>query len=238
LPDLKELDGLLEKHKPRFMILNYPSNPTTATISREKLTEIVRLARKHNTLIAYDNAYSEMYYSESDKPLSILEIPGAKDVAIEFQSLSKTFNMTGWRLGFAVGNADLIKGLLKAKTNIDSGPLLSVQEAGSWALEHADELASPIRAVYAERRAAVLSGLEKLGIEYFAPKATFFVWARVPNGKPSMDFCRELIEQQGLVVTPGMGFGVEGEGYFRLAMTVDSPRIREAMTRLAKYLGR
>jgi len=235
-PDTNELRALLQEHRPKMMILNYPSNPTTVTVSRETLTEVVRLAREFNTIVVYDNAYSEMYYDSKERPLSILEIPGAMDVAIEFQSLSKTFNMTGWRLGFAVGNEELVAGLTKTKTNIDSGPLLTVQEAGAYALDHSDELAEPIRDVYRERRAAVLKGLDSLGIEYLAPKATFFIWARVPNGQPSLEFCKSLIDQQGLVITPGMGFGPEGEGYFRLAMTVDVPRIEKAMSKLETYL--
>lgn len=236
LPDLNELEDLLKTHQPRFMILNYPSNPTTATITREKLTEIVGLAKKYRTAIVYDNAYSEIYFEPSCRPLSILEIPGAKEIAIEFHSLSKTFNMTGWRIGFAVGNPTLVKGLLRTKTNIDSGPLLAVQEAGSFALENADALSEPIRQVYRQRRQIVLDALDSLQVEYFKPQATFFIWARVPNGQPSFEFTKNLIEKQGLVVTPGIGFGKEGESYFRLAMTVGTTQIANALDRLAKYL--
>lgn len=236
LPDLNELESLLKTHTPKFMILNYPSNPTTAMVSREKLKDIVDLAKQYNTIIVYDNAYSEIYYDEKHKPLSILEIPGAKDIAIEFHSLSKTFNMTGWRLGYAVGNRTLVQGLLRTKTNIDSGPLLSVQEAGCYALANAEALAEPIRQVYRERRKVVLDGLDDLKIEYFYPHATFFIWARVPNGQPSFEFTKSLIEKQGLVVTPGIGFGKEGESYFRLAMTVETKQIAQCLERLATYL--
>ena len=236
LPDPARLEELLVKHSPKFMILNYPSNPTSACCPRKLLEEIVQLARKHNTIILYDNAYSEIYFDQKDRPCSILEIPGAKDIAIEFHSLSKSFNMTGWRLGYAVGNAKLVSALLKVKTNIDSGPLLAIQEAGAFALSQADEFTGEIRAVYARRRKQLLEGLVKLGIEYFPPAATFFVWARVPNAGSSMDFAKELIESEGLVVTPGIGFGKEGESFFRIALTVPESKIEEALRRLENFL--
>lgn len=236
LPDLNWLEDAFRQHSPRYMILNYPSNPTSAVCPRKTLEDMVSLARKYNVAIVYDNAYSEIYYDE--KPISVLQIPGGKDVAIEFHSFSKSYNMTGWRLGFAVGNPDLVAGLLRAKTNIDSGPLLTVQEAGTYALQNSEALTTPIRQVYAERRERLLSGLRRLGIEYFHPQAGFFVWARVPGGQKSMDLTKALIETQGLVVTPGVGFGDEGEGFFRLAMTVEPKQIDEALNRLEAYLKR
>jgi LL-diaminopimelate aminotransferase len=193
---------------------------------------MVALAKKHETILVCDNAYSEIYYDASEKPVSVLEIEGAKDVAIEFHSLSKTYNMTGWRIGFAVGNPSLIAGLLRAKTNIDSGPLLAVQEAAVFALQISERLVAPLRDVYARRRKIVLDGLREIGIEYFEPKATFFVWAKVPGRRSSMEFTKELIEKQGLVVTPGIGFGEEGEGFFRIALTVPEEKLKEALHRL------
>lgn len=237
-PDPKELENLIREHKPKYMLVNFPSNPTSATITKEKLAEIVRLAIQYQVILVSDNAYSEMYYDEADKPLSILEIDGAKDVAIEFHSFSKTYNMTGWRIAFAVGNEDLIAGLLRTKTNIDSGPLLAVQEAGSYCLKNAHSLSEPIRNVYRRRKEILLNGLRELGIEYFEPKATFFVWCKVPGQKSSMDFTKELIEKVGLVVTPGMGFGPMGEGFFRLSMTVSEDSLRDALRRLKNYLNR
>lgn len=165
------------------------------------------IARRHQVVLAYDNAYCEMYYDAANRPPSLLEIPGAKEVAIEFHSFSKTFNMTGWRLGFAVGNEKLVQALLKVKTNVDSGPLLAVQEAGIFALENAEVLCGPIRKVYEERREFLLSRLNRIGIEYCKPEASFFVWAKVPGGMPSMEFAKALISREGLVVTPGIGFG-------------------------------
>lgn len=235
-PDLEELETLLLVHQPKYVLLNFPCNPTSAVCSREVMTEIVRLAIKHKTILVSDNAYSEMYFEDKDKPISLLEIPGAKDVAIEFHSFSKTFNMTGWRIAFAVGNPSLIAGLLRVKTNIDSGPLLAVQKAAEFALAHADELCQPIRSLYLQRRELVLKEFQRMGIEYFHPRATFFVWAKVPGQESSMDFTKRLIANQGLVVTPGIGFGEHGEGFFRLALTVPNAAIQDAMLRLEKSL--
>lgn len=235
LPDLNELETMLLVHQPKYLLINFPSNPTSATCPRETMEGIVRLAQKTGTILVSDNAYSEIYYEAKDKPVSVLEIPGAKDIAIEFHSFSKTFNMTGWRIAFAAGNASLIAGLTRIKTNIDSGPLLAVQETASFALTRSAEFCDPIREVYRQRRAVLLQGLKAIGIEYFEPKATFFVWAKVPGGRDSMTFTKELIEKAGLVVTPGIGFGKEGDAFFRLALTVPVPAIEDAIERLRKF---
>ncbi|MBY0371506.1 aminotransferase class I/II-fold pyridoxal phosphate-dependent enzyme [bacterium] len=236
VPDPQVLEDLFRTHQPKYAILNFPSNPTSATLSLKQLTEIVGLAKKYSVWILFDNAYSEIYFDEKEKPPSILEVPGAKDICIELQSFSKSYNMTGWRIGFAAGNPELVGGLLRAKTNIDSGPLLAVQEACTRILPRADEFSGPIRDLYSVRRDAMLSGLQDIGIEVFAPKATFFVWARVPNGGKSMDFTKHLIEKTGVVVTPGIGFGDPGEGFFRLALTVDPPQIHAALQKLKDAL--
>ena len=236
LPELNELESIMKEKSPKYMILNFPSNPTSVMCPRDLMTDIVGLAKKYNTIILSDNAYAEIYYDEAKKPFSILEIEGAKDVAIEFHSFSKTFNMTGWRIAFAVGNPDLVAGLLEAKTQIDSGPLLSVQETAAYALSQYDNIVPGIRDVYADRRKVLLSGLDDLGIEYLPLDATFFLWAKCPKGMKSMDLTRDLIEKKGLVVTPGMGFGDQGEGFFRLAMTVDTPEINTFLTKFGEYL--
>ena len=235
LPDVTDLERLMVQHQPKYLLLNFPSNPTSATCSRELLTQIVTLAKRHNVILGYDNAYSEMYFD--NKPISLMEIPGAKEIGIEFHSFSKTFNMTGWRLGFAVGAPELVAGLARVKTNIDSGPLLTVQEAGIFALKNYEQLVAPLRDIYRERREICLKGLKELGIEYFKPEATFFVWAKVPKGKSSMTFTKELIAQEGLVVTPGIGFGEQGEGFFRLSLTVSNKSILEALEKLRRYLA-
>lgn len=236
LPDIKELENLIITHQPKYVLLNFPSNPTSATCSKEKMVEIVSLLRKHETILVCDNAYSEMYYDEKDRPISVLEVEGAKEIAIEFHSLSKSFNMTGWRIGFAVGNPNLIAGLLRVKTNVDSGPLLSVQETAIFALKNSETLTAPLREVYRRRREIVLKGLTELGIEYFEPKATFFVWAKVPGNKNSMEFTKELISKEGLVVTPGIGFGEEGEGFFRISLTVSEGLLMEMLIRLKRAI--
>lgn len=236
LPDPNVVEDLIVRHKPKYAILNFPSNPTSVVAPKRLLTDLVALARKHGVILVSDNAYSEMFYEADRRPPSLLEIPGAKEVAIELHSFSKTFNMTGWRIGFAVGNESLVEGLLRAKTNIDSGPLLAVQEASIFALENYDALVPPIRQVYAERRRILTEGLAALGVEHVPVDATFFLWAKVPGGKKSMDFTRELIDTQGLVVTPGIGFGEQGENFFRLAMTVDTPDLHRALGKLEAYL--
>ncbi len=237
LPDLKELETLIQKHRPRLLFLNFPSNPTTATCSKHLLTQIVSIVKQYGVYLAYDNAYSEIYFGDENRPPSILEISEARDCAIEFHSLSKSFNMTGWRLGYAVGNSKILSALLRVKTNVDSGPLLSVQQGGIFALEHSDELIPQVIQPYIERRKLLVKELERLHIEFFSPRATFFVWAKVPGGRSSMAFCKTLIESQGLIVTPGIGFGSEGESFFRLALTVSSEKISEAMKRLEAHLG-
>ncbi len=238
LPDLKKFEAQVKKEKPTYVILNYPHNPTAATCPEETLIDLLELAKKYDFFIAYDNAYSEIYLDENKKPISALQIPGAKDRVIEFHTLSKTFNMTGWRIAFAAGSETLVQGLLKVKTNIDSGPFPATQEAAVYALDNYESLTPEIRRGYRDRMKAALAGLDRLEIEYLQPTATFYVWAKVPNGESSMEFCKNLIEKQGVVVTPGLGFGDEAEGYFRLALTVDVPRIEEALRRIATYLNR
>lgn len=238
LPDVNELKALMEKHRPKYIIVNFPSNPTSVMAPKELVAKVVDLCKTYKVTMAYDNAYSEIYLKPEAKPFSVLEIPGAKDVAVEFHSLSKTFNMTGWRLGWAVGNESLVQNLLKAKTHIDSGPLLSVQEVGSFALSKSDEISEPIRQVYVSRGKVLRSGLSRLGIEVCPSETTFFVWAKIPIKQKSLEFTKGLIDTEGLVVTPGIGFGEEGEGFFRLAMTVDEPEIEASLKRLERYLNR
>ncbi len=216
----------------RILWLNYPNNPTTAVVTREWLAEVVAFAKEHNLIVAHDAAYSELYF-EDYVPPSILEVPGAKEVAIEFHSLSKTYCMTGWRIGFAVGNPELVKGLLTVKNNVDSGCFQAVQEAGIAALSGPQDCVAEYRRIFDERRRVMLEGLRKLGFEVYPPKATFYLWVRVPEGYRSADFCARLIEEAGIVVTPGNGFGEPGEGYFRIALTVGKERLEEALKRLS-----
>ncbi|MDO9082357.1 MAG: aminotransferase class I/II-fold pyridoxal phosphate-dependent enzyme, partial [Humidesulfovibrio sp.] len=175
-----------------------------------------------------------MYFNEANKPLSILEIPGGRDVAIEFHSLSKTYNMTGWRIGMAVGNASLIKGLGKVKENVDSGIFQAVQEAGIVALNQGDAYSAELRDIYRERRDVVTQALQKAGISCRVPEATFYVWSKVPGGVSSQDFVTRVLRQTGVVTTPGNGFGAPGEGYFRISLTVNTDRLKEAVLRISQ----
>lgn len=226
LPSLKELEEKVGGA--RLLFLNYPNNPTSACASLKFFSRVVELALKYGAIIAHDLAYSEIYFSQP--PPSILEIEGAKECSIEFHSLSKTFNMTGWRIGFAVGNAQVINALLELKTNIDSGVFQAVQEAAIEALKKESILTPPIRETYRRRRKILLEGLKNLGWEVKEFPATFYLWIKVPS--PSLDFSRRLLEECGIVVTPGVGFGEFGEGFVRMALTVGEEKIKETLERL------
>jgi len=232
LPDLDAIPADIRR-KARLMYLNYPNNPTAAVAPREFFEKAVAFARENDILIAQDAAYSELYYGR--RPMSILQIPGAKDVAIEFHSLSKTFNMTGWRLGFAVGNADALAALAKVKSNLDSGQFNSIQWAGVEAYRGIDRIeVRAMQDLYAERRDILVEGLQKIGCRVRRPEATFYVWGACPKGYDSMTFAARVLEEAAVVLIPGVGFGRAGEGYFRAALTTDADRIREAVARLAK----
>ncbi|TNF55083.1 LL-diaminopimelate aminotransferase [bacterium] len=234
LPDLNSIPGSVLK-KAKLMFLNYPNNPTAALADRKFYQDVIRLARKNNILVCHDAAYSEMYFGRQ-RPLSFLQVPGAKDVGIEFHSLSKTYNMTGWRIGFAVGNAQAIAGLGKIKTNLDSGIFQAIQEAGIEALRTKDSVLRKMRNTFRERRDILLKGLKDVGLEVEKPEATFYLWVRVPLGHNSSDFVAMLLKRAGILTTPGNGFGDPGEGYVRFALTVPTKRIREAVHRIKKIL--
>jgi len=214
--------------------LNYPNNPIAAVAPRAFLEEVVAFAKKHQLVVAYDNAYSEMYFGEP--PLSFLEIPGAKDVGIEFHSLSKTYNMTGWRIGWVCGNAELIKGLATIKDSVDSGAFQAIQEAALAALE---DPASPpfvkeMQALYKRRRDLFVDAMTQAGWSMQKPSATFYVWARTPKGFSSTETAGKILDEVGVVCTPGVGFGPSGEGYVRFALSVDEKRMMEAVGRIGK----
>jgi len=234
LPDFKAIpEDKLKRAK--LMFLNYPNNPTAAVATEGFFKEAIELAAKYNIIICHDAAYSEMYY-DNEKPISFLNVEGAKDVGIEFHSLSKTYNMTGWRIGFAVGNKDVIAGLGKIKTNLDSGVFQAIQEASIIALQTDDSILSDIRNTYQNRRDTIYEGLKGLGIQINKPKATFYLWAKVPKGFDSTTFVAHLLEKTGVLGTPGVGFGAHGEGYIRFALTQPVERIKEAVERIRKAL--
>jgi len=234
LPDLRAINHNI-LHKVRMMFINYPNNPTGAVCDKRFLKDVVDFAKKHNIIVCCDAAYSEMGYDGYKAP-SIFEVEGAKDIAIEFHSLSKTFNMTGWRLGFACGNAELVAALAKVKSNIDSGAFFAVQWAGVAAFENYERHMRSVLKTYEERRNILVDGLNSLGWNVEKPKATFYVWCRVPPRYSSATFARELLDKADIVATPGSGFGTHGEGYIRMALTVDKKRLREAVERIKKRL--
>lgn len=232
LPDLDAIPIDVAR-KAVLMHINYPNNPTGAVASREFFERVVAFARRHDLIVSQDAAYNEMYFDDADRAPSILEIPGARDVAIEMHSLSKTFNMTGWRLGFAVGNPEVLAALAKIKANMDSGQFTAIQEAGAEAFAGIDRpeiLAA--RRMYAERARTMAAGLRDLGFRVRDPRATFYVWAGIPNGFDSMRVVTKLIDEAAIVSVPGVGFGQAGEGYVRFAMTADVDRIRLALGRM------
>ncbi len=219
--------------KGKLMFLNYPNNPTGSVASPELFKEAVRFAKTHNLIICHDAAYSEVAFDDYE-PLSFLEVEGGKDVAIEFGSLSKTFNMTGWRIGYAVGCRQAVEALYRFKTNVDSGLFKAIQYTGVEALSNPkmEPFIKELRQMYQERRDVVIDGLREAGWPIEPPRGTFYIWAPVPKGYSSQDFVAHLLEETGVVVTPGSGFGAHGEGYFRIALTVDKVRMREAMERI------
>jgi LL-diaminopimelate aminotransferase len=234
LPDLSAIPGDVLR-RAKLMFINYPNNPTSAVTHPGFYEDVIRLAKKYNIIVCHDAAYSEIYY-DGKKPMSFLEADGAGEVGIEFHSLSKTYNMTGWRIGFAVGNRDVIAGLGRIKTNLDSGVFQAVQEAAIVALGTGDEILSEIRDTYQDRRDALYSGLSSLGFHVIKPEATFYLWAKVPPAFDSSAFVAHVLEKTGVLATPGNGFGAPGEGYVRFALTVPVERIREAVERIKKVL--
>jgi LL-diaminopimelate aminotransferase len=232
LPDFKAIPEETLR-KARLMFINYPNNPTAAVAPRAFYEEVVALAARYNIIVCHDAAYSEIYF-DGEKPLSFMQIDGAKDVGIEFHSLSKTYNMTGWRIGFAVGNSAILAGLGKIKSNLDSGVFQAIQEASVTALDTDETILSGIRKTYQDRRDALYEGLKGIGIEVALPKASFYLWAKVPKQFDSSSFVAHILEKAGVLTTPGNGFGAPGEGYVRFALTVPVERMKEAVDRLRK----
>ena len=232
LPDLGAIPKVVLQ-RARILWLNYPNNPTGAVAPREFLAKAVEFAQQHRLILAHDAPYSEIAF-DGYRPESVLSIPGAQEVAVEFHSLSKTYNMTGWRLGFAVGNAKILAGLGRVKTNLDSGVFQAVQVAGVVALTGPQQCVADNCKIYQERRDLLVGALRELGFDVTPPKATFYVWVPVPKGFTAKSFSTELLLKAGVVMTPGSGFGTAGEGYVRAALTVGVDRIREVVARMKK----
>jgi LL-diaminopimelate aminotransferase len=232
LPDLGSIPQTVARAA-KLMWLCYPNNPTSATATREFFRGAIEFAARHDVILCHDAAYSEIYF-DGERPISVLELDGAREVAIEFHSLSKTYNMTGWRIGFAVGNAQLIDGLGKVKTNVDSGVFQAVQQAGIAALAGDQSCVAEARQIYQSRRDLVVKALHNVGLSALTPRATFYVWVESPQGYSSADFATKVLEETGVVITPGRGFGPSGEGYVRLSLTVNGDRLAEALQRIER----
>ena len=232
LPDLEAIPKDVAR-KAKLMWLNSPNNPTSVVMTKAYFKRVVEFAREHHVIVCHDAAYSEIYY-DGKRPASFMEVDGSKDVGVEFHSLSKTYNMTGWRLGFVVGNKDVLAGLGKVKSNLDSGVFEAVQAAGITALGLDDAVTDAIRKTYQERRDTLIPGLKKLGLEVEAPPAAFYVWVTVPNGYTSASFTAHLLEKAGIVTTPGNGLGAPGEGYIRMTVCTSKERLAEAVERIMK----
>jgi len=219
----------------RVLYLNYPNNPTAASAPEEYYARAIDFCRKHDIVLVHDHAYSEIAF-DGYRPPSILQFPGARDVAIEFHSLSKTYNMTGWRLGWAAGNPQLVGALSKVKTFVDTGVFLAVQAAGVAALESWESWVPGNVAVFQRRRNAAVAALRTAGFAVEEPRATMYLWIPVPGAEPSRDFARRVLDDQGVMVLPGSSLGDGGEGFFRIALTVSEERLVEAAVRLGLAL--
>lgn len=235
LPDLKAIPEEVAR-KAKLMFLNYPNNPTGAIADENFYKEVIEFAKEYDIIVCHDAAYQEIAF-DGYRPPSFLEFPGAKEVGIEFGSCSKSYNMTGWRIGWAVGRADVIDALARIKSNIDSGVFQAVQYAAIAALTGPQDCTREMSEVYRERRDIVIEGFNSMGWNLKPPKATIYVWAPVPKGYDSISFAEHVFEKTGVVITPGNGYGQYGEGFFRIALTVEKERLIEAIERMKKNLG-
>ena len=230
LPDIKELN-LLVSSNTKMMWINYPSNPTAACADLDMFQQVLDFAAYHHVVVCHDAAYSEIVYNGNQSP-SILQARGGKEWGVEFHSLSKTFCMPGWRVGFAVGNAEIIDALARVKTNLDSGIFLPVQKAAVTALSECEEDLRKLCGIFESRCRKFVNGLNEMGWHVQMPGATFYVWAPIPSGWKSMDFCAHILEKTGVVCTPGIGFGTHGEGFIRMSLTMPEDRLGTALDRL------
>jgi len=234
-PDLDAI-GPEALARARLMFLNYPNNPTGAVVPDGLFERVVALAREHEILVVHDNAYSETTYDGYVAP-SFLQTPGAREVGVEVFSLSKGYNMTGWRCAAILGNADAISTYWRLKTNVDSGLFEAVQLAGAAALSGPSEPLAEMNAIYARRRDLVVGALRQIGVDVEPPRGTIYVWAPVPDGYDSTSFCEHVLEEAAVVISPGSMYGPSGEGFFRISLTTPDERLTEAVERLREHLG-
>jgi len=232
LPDISAIPDDVAR-RARIFFINYPNNPTAAVIERDALELLVSYCRMNEIILCQDAAYAMLTFDGYEFP-SLFSIDGAWDVGLEFHSLSKTFNMTGWRVGFAVGRKEIVAGLLRVKSNIDSGVFPAIQMAGVEALDSCHAEVEKNVQVFARRRDMMVEGLTRLGWSVSKPRGTFYLWVRTPGRGSSMEFTRQVLETCSIMLTPGIGFGSEGEGYFRIALTLAEDRLEEALSRFER----
>ncbi len=235
LPDLDAVPADVAR-RAKLLWLNYPNNPTGAVAELNFFERVVAFARRHQLVVCHDGPYSEVAF-DGYRPVSFLQAPGAHDVGIEFHSLSKSFNMTGWRIAMAVGNAEMIDALMRVKSNLDSGVPQAIQRMAIAALEGPQDCIDEHNAVYQHRRDRVVEALRAMGLTVEPPKASLYVWARLPHGNYSVEFATRLLDDVGVVVTPGVGYGEGGEGYVRLSLTIPDDRLEEGLRRLRRWRG-
>jgi LL-diaminopimelate aminotransferase len=233
LPDFQAIPNKVA-NKAKLMWLNYPNNPTGAIADLDFFERAVYFARKHDLAICHDAPYTEVAF-DGYRPPSFMQTAGARKIGVEFHSLSKTFNMTGWRIGMVVGNAGMVEALFQVKSNLDSGIPQAIQHAAIDALRGSQEHIAEYNAIFQRRRDKLMKVLDEIGLEFRMPKATFYVWAKVPQGYTSMDFTKKLLDEAGIAVTPGSGYGKEGEGYIRLSLTISDDRLEQGIDRLSSW---
>jgi LL-diaminopimelate aminotransferase len=233
LPDFKIIPGEVAD-RAKLMWLNYPNNPTGAIASPDFFEKAVHFAQQHDLVICHDAPYTEVAF-DGYKPPSFMQIPGAKERGVEFHSLSKTYHMTGWRIGMVVGNADMVNALFKVKSNLDSGVPQAIQYAAVEALRGSQEHIDEHNTVLQRRRDRLLKVLNDIGLKARIPKATFYIWAKIPPGYTSIDFTKKLLDEAGIAVTPGIGYGKEGEGYIRFSLTISDERLEQGINRLLAW---
>jgi len=233
LPDLEAIPGAVAR-KSKILWLNYPNNPTAATADADFFERAIFFARKHDIAICHDGPYSEVAF-DGYRPVSFMQIPGAREVGVEFHSFSKSYNMTGWRIGMAVGNAKMIDALMRFKSNLDSGIPQAIQIAAITAFTGPQDCIDQHNRIYQKRRDHILETLNYMGLKARPPRASLYVWARLPDGQRSTEFATRLLDEAGVVVTPGLGYGPSGDGYIRLSLTTPDVRLQEGLARLRAW---
>ena len=235
LPDFDQVPGEVAQ-RAKLLWINYPNNPTAAVADLDFFERVVAFAKRYDLVVCHDAPYTEVAF-DGYRPPSFLQAPGAKDVGVEFHSLSKSYNMTGWRIGMVVGNEGIVDALMRVKSNLDSGIPQAIQHAAIEALLGDQDCIAEHNAIYQRRRDLVVKTLAKIGLRTKPPRASLYVWARIPEGYTSLDFCTKLLDETSVVVTPGSGYGKNGEGYIRLSLTTPDDRLEEGLSRMERWGG-